>query len=98
MSDLESQSKKECTLRMQDPVGFHTRTAAMFARQAVLFGSSIQVLFGDKKAVNGKSMLGLMSLGVKGGDDIRIIAEGGDAGEALSALRNLIENGFFQQP
>jgi len=81
-------------LAVNDEVGFHTRTAALFARTASAYASSVRVRFGEKPEVNGKSMLGLMSLGVKSGGMVRVTAEGGDAKELLTALRELVEAGF----
>jgi len=34
----------------------------------------------------GDSMLAVTSLGVRGGDDVRLVAEGPDAGAALEAI------------
>ena len=44
--------------------------------------------------MNAKSLLGVLSLGIIGGNPIKIIADGIDERQALEALVELIENGF----
>ncbi|MBT4398995.1 MAG: HPr family phosphocarrier protein [Bacteroidetes bacterium] len=76
-----------------DEVGLHARTASLFAKKAMLFNSEIKVE-GNQKIVNGKSMLSLMSLGIKQGTKIEIFAEGKDEVPALKALRDLVGSNF----
>ena len=76
-----------------DKIGFHARTAALFAKQSALFSSNIKVEF-NNKSVNGKSMLSIMTLGVKSNDTIEIITDGEDEQEALTSLIKMIQNNF----
>lgn len=82
------------TVTIRDKTGFHTRTAAVFAKVAGGFTSNIRVRHQNIKEANAKSMLGLMSLGVKTGAEITIMAEGRDAEIALATLRDLVEHDF----
>jgi len=90
----ESSLRREITAVVKDETGFHTRTAALFAKRAGAFHCRIRVLFQNNKEANGKSMLGLMALGVKTDASITIIAEGIDAEEAVAALGDLVEKNF----
>lgn len=83
----------EKTLVLNDPIGFHARTASLFAKSASSFEAEVLVYFNDKKA-NGKSMLSLMSLGVKSKQEIRIETNGVDEAMALDRLSNLVTSNF----
>jgi phosphocarrier protein len=76
-----------------DPIGFHARTAALFAKKAALFQADILIHFNGKK-VNGKSTLALMTLGVKSQNEIEICASGEDEESAMMELTQLIESNF----
>lgn len=89
--------RKEITVKINDRIGLHTRTASIFARHAARFACSITVSHADKRDINGKSMLGLMYLGVKSGGELTIVADGEDAGAALEELKNLVEKEFCVQ-
>ncbi|MGA0274022.1 MAG: HPr family phosphocarrier protein [Flavobacteriaceae bacterium] len=83
----------EKIIALQDQVGFHARTAALFAKRAAQFKAEIQVGFKEKIA-NGKSTLALMTLGVKSMEEIKIIIQGPDEQAAMEALTTLIESQF----
>lgn len=70
--------------------GLHSKLAADFVQLAGKFSAQIIIEKGNKK-VNAKSIMGLLSLGVKQGESIHIIATGDDEKEALLALTQLIQ-------
>lgn len=78
---------KELTLKSVD--GLRASKAAMFVQVASRFASLIFVEKGNKK-INAKSIMGVLSLGVKQGEKIFVIANGKDETEAVSALEELI--------
>ena len=80
---------------VQNQVGLHARPATFFIQRANEFRSSIWVEKEERRA-NAKSLLGVLSLGVTGGTDIRIIADGQDENEAVEALSNLVISGFAE--
>jgi phosphocarrier protein len=80
---------------VQNQVGLHARPATFFIQKANEFRSSIWVEKEERRA-NAKSLLGVLSLGVTGGADIRIIADGQDESEAVEALSNLVISGFAE--
>ena len=82
---------KDVTVRNQ--VGLHARPATFFIQKSNEFKSSIWVEK-DERRVNAKSLLGVLSLGIIGGTDITIIADGVDEEEAVNALVKLVESGF----
>ena len=86
-------SSKEITVENQ--VGLHARPATFFIQKANEFSSSIWVEKDDRK-VNGKSLLGVLSLGITKGTTITIYADGADQEEALNALEALIKANFSE--
>ena len=78
---------------VQNQVGLHARPATFFIQKANEFKSSIW-LEKEERRVNAKSLLGVLSLGIMGGTDIRIIAVGVDEEQAVTALAALVDSGF----
>ncbi len=82
-------------VKVQNQVGLHARPATFFIQKANEFKSSIWVEK-EERRVNAKSLLGVLSLGIVGGTDIRIIADGSDEEEAVSSLVELVKSGFAE--
>lgn len=78
---------------VQNQVGLHARPATFFIQKANEFKSSIWVEKEDRR-VNAKSLLGVLSLGIMGGTQIRILAGGSDEEQAVDGLVKLVESGF----
>jgi len=76
---------------VRNEVGLHARPASLFVQTANKYLSRIYIEL-DGKRVNGKSIMGVMSLGVFQGEEITIIAQGEDEVEAIEDLVDLIEN------
>ena len=70
--------------------GLHARPADMFAKTASRFDSKIEVVKGGQR-VDGKSILGVLTLVAEQGTELSIEASGPDAQEAIKALVALIE-------
>lgn len=83
----------ERTIEVSNPTGLHARPAALFVQTAGKFTSNIWIQK-DKKKVNAKSIMGLMSLAVAQGTTINIIADGEDEHLAVRDLVDLITSGF----
>lgn len=82
---------KELNVTLRNEEGLHARPAAMFVRAANQFASDITIV-SDRDEVNGKSIIGIMSLGLYSGQEITLQAEGADEDEAVKYLVNFIEN------
>lgn len=74
-------------------LGMHARPAAQVVRLASSFGSLIE-LEHDGQTVNGKSIMGVMTLAAECGGTIVVRATGDDAEAAVVALLGLIAAGF----
>ncbi len=81
---------------VKNQVGLHARPATFFIQKANEFKSSIWIEK-EERRVNAKSLLGILSLGIVGGTDIRIIADGADEQAAVEALVELVESGFSNE-
>lgn len=81
---------------VQNQVGLHARPATFFIQKANEFKSSIWIEK-EERRVNAKSLLGILSLGIVGGTQIRIIADGADEEAAVDSLVELVESGFAEE-
>lgn len=78
---------------VQNKVGLHARPATFFIQKANEFKSSIWIEK-EERRVNAKSLLGILSLGIVGGTEIKVIADGSDEQAAVNALVDLVSSGF----
>jgi phosphocarrier protein HPr len=86
---------QEITLTLSNRVGLHARPAAQFVQRANEFKCNIRVMSHAKGVdVNGKSILGILSLDAGHGAVITVRAEGEDAQEAIASIVNLFDNNF----
>ncbi len=82
--------------QIKNKLGLHARAAAMFVRLSNKFSSDIK-LIKDGYEVNGKSILGILSLAAVQGTELNIVAVGEDAREAIFEIGKLIESGFGEE-
>lgn len=87
-------------LRLTNPSGLHLRPATLLVQTATRFQSEIRVAAGGTPdpAVDLKSILAVLTLGVEAGTKIRISASGPDEAEALAALVAAVESGLGEPP
>lgn len=74
-------------------LGIHARPAAEFVKLATRYQSEITVSK-DVFKVNGKSILGVMTLAAECGSELTLRAEGEDATRAVDALTELLSKEF----
>lgn len=86
----------EVILTIHHSAGLHARPAAMFVQTANQYKSIIKVRYGERE-VNGKSIMGILTVGASQGAVVMVCAEGEDAVQALDCLRELVENNFGEQ-
>ena len=83
----------EAEVQIVNRLGLHARAAARLVHVANRFTSSITVTKGNSK-VDGKSILGLLTLAAAKGTRLRLSAAGDDEEEALAELSKLIGDRF----
>ena len=81
--------------RIVNPLGMHVRPGAEFVKVANRFKSAVEVRK-DDAVVNGKSILGMMTLAAECGSSIFIKTDGVDAEAAMTALLELVAAGFHE--
>jgi len=83
-------------VKIINKLGLHARASAAFVKEASRFESDIFVTKGDNR-VNGKSIMGLLTLAAACGETVGLEAEGVDAKEAIEELEKLILNKFNEE-
>ena len=84
------------SITISNSVGLHARPATFFVQKANSFKSSIWVEKEDCR-VNAKSLLGVLSLGISKGTEIKLIADGVDENNAVEGLTELIDGEFGEK-
>jgi phosphocarrier protein HPr len=86
--------KEKITVRNKK--GIHTRPAAVLVKTAAKFSSNFTILK-DGMEINGKSIIGVMSLAAEEGAELTVCVEGEDERDAFEAIRNVFERGFDEE-
>lgn len=77
-------------------MGLHARPAAQFVKIASKYKSDVYISKNERE-VNGKSIMGVMTLAAEVGSKLTIKVDGRDQDEAMDALVNLINNRFYEE-
>lgn len=70
--------------------GVHARPATLLVNKASQFSSEVDLHY-KEKSVNLKSIMGVMSLGIPQGAEIRVSTDGNDEEEAIKGIIEIIE-------
>ena len=84
------------TVKVINRAGVHARPAALLVQTAKDFECEITFERGDDR-INGKSIMGIITLGAGFGTEINIIAEGIDEEKAVEALARHFETKFEEE-
>ena len=86
----------EATVMIVNKTGIHARPASVFVQTAAKFKSKVQIK-AKGKAVDAKSILMIMSMGLVKGTEITIAADGEDEAAAVKALKDLVVSKFGEE-
>ena len=86
----------ERIVTIRNRAGMHARPAALLVKTASSFASQV-FIEKDSERVNGKSIMGVITLGATFNTPRKIIAEGPDETEAVDALQRLFDNRFEEE-
>ena len=86
----------ERTVTIRNRAGLHTRPAAMLVKIAARFQSDF-VIQKDSFEINGKSIIGVMTLAAEQGSTLVLRFEGPDEEQALAEVTSLFERGFDEE-
>jgi phosphocarrier protein HPr len=81
----------EKTVILKSTVGLHASLAAKIVQTASKYDVDIKLHY-NNKMVDVKSILGLMSLAIPCGENVKITAEGAQADAAIEDISLLLEN------
>jgi phosphocarrier protein HPr len=80
-------------VKIVNKLGLHARAASRLVNCASGYASEIRIVKGTR-AVNAKSIMGVLTLAAARGAELVIEVEGADQQQALEALTTLIEERF----
>lgn len=78
---------------IKNKLGLHARAAAMFVRLSSKFTCEVKIVKNGYE-VDGKSILGVLSLAAAKGSEIKVITRGEGSESAMAEIEELIESGF----
>jgi phosphocarrier protein len=85
--------------KVRNEVGLHARPASVFVQCAGKFRSRITIRnLKSGGAVNAKSILHVLTLGVGQGDEVELIIDGEDEANAAATLQQLFVSDFADHP
>jgi phosphocarrier protein len=86
----------EKSITIKNKLGLHARAAVKFVNMANRFGASVKIVK-DGNEIDGKSILGILTLAAIQGSEILLLVAGKDEDSALKALADLINNRFDEK-
>jgi len=87
---------REKRITIKNKLGLHARAAVKFVNLANRFGASVKIVK-DGNEIDGKSILGILTLAAIQGSEIVLLVSGQDEDSALKALTDLINNRFDER-
>ena len=80
-------------LEIKNRLGLHARAAALLVQTVSRFSSEVKISK-DGQVVDGRSIIGRLTLGAAKGSRVRVEAKGNDAEQSLKAIEELFEKRF----
>jgi len=95
-SETDERTMVKENISIKNKAGLHARPAASLVKTASKFEADFFIhMYGYR--VNGKSILGVMTLAAEKGAELELEFDGPDENEALEAVKELINNGFGEE-
>ena len=86
----------ERAITIKNRLGLHARAAVKFVNTANRFGADVHIIK-DGSEIDGKSILGILTLAATQGSDIVLRIDGPDEAAAWTALSELIDGRFGER-
>ncbi|MEK7210574.1 MAG: HPr family phosphocarrier protein [Candidatus Binatota bacterium] len=80
-------------LEIKNKLGLHARAAALLVQTVTRFSAEVKISK-DGQVVDGRSILGVLTLAATRGSKIHVEAKGEDAEETVRAIEKLVEKKF----
>ena len=81
---------KEFKYTITDPVGIHARPAGILVKEVKNFASTVTFIKGEKSA-KASSLMKLMGMGIKQGDEVTVQVEGADEEACAAAIEKFLK-------
>ena len=91
---VKGQQIYEADVVVKNPEGIHLRNAAVLVRTASRFPDAELVISKDGYEVNGKSIMGVLTLVAEQGARLHLRARGENAKKLIEVLVHMFESGF----
>lgn len=79
---------------IKNKLGLHARPASILVQKISGFKSSVKIAK-EEEIVDGKSLMGVLTLAAACGETLKFIVDGEDEVEVINVLKELIENKFY---
>ncbi|HEY1373799.1 MAG TPA: HPr family phosphocarrier protein [Candidatus Binatia bacterium] len=89
---MDSVSKN---LEIKNKLGLHARAAALLVQTIAKFDAEVMIAK-DGQTVDGRSIMGVLTLAATQGSTIQVEARGREAETVLAAVEKLIDSKFFE--
>jgi phosphocarrier protein len=80
-------------VKIINDAGLHTRPAATIVKLAAKYNSDFYIIK-DGVSINGKSIIGVMTLAAEKGSEVTLSFEGDDEAEAAKVIIDYFKRGF----
>lgn len=84
------------TIVIENKLGMHARPATMIVKIASKFRSEFRIIKGDME-INGKSIMGVMTLAAEYGSELELIADGVDEEYLIQEITELFASKFGEE-
>ena len=74
-----------------DPIGIHARPAGLLVKAAKALDSTVTVEKAGGKSTAATKLMAVMGLGVKGGDTVTVMVEGGNEEASLQVMEQFFK-------
>ncbi|OGQ24614.1 MAG: hypothetical protein A3C54_03200 [Deltaproteobacteria bacterium RIFCSPHIGHO2_02_FULL_60_17] len=82
-------------LEIKNKLGLHARAAALLVQTVNRFSAEVKISK-DGQVVDGRSIMGVLTLAATRGSHIHVEAKGEDAEEAVRAVEKLVDKKFHE--
>lgn len=82
-------------LAIKNKLGLHARAAALLVQTVNRFDAEVTISK-DGQSVDGRSIMGVLTLAATRGSEIEVEAKGKQAEEAIHAVEKLVDKKFFE--
>lgn len=87
---------KELKVVVKNKLGLHARAAAMLVESIAKYFSDVSIIKDDQE-IDGKSIMGIMTLAAGMGTELLFKVDGEDEKEVINEINNLFERKFDEE-